>query len=159
MKRPWRVPCVITDPTVWTSDPEFSCGCALEVTHLITMWSCCASYIDISGPTRAVKSFRITLKSLPRYTFLQNIYNSKLLFCIFWDIKNSYIKEVIYCSLSVWYTKMLYELTSLTSINTCRWMCVCKLYKTQKHASVFICRSFHSRLCFPCSMNEKGHEL
>lgn len=80
--------------------------------HLITMWSCCPSYINISGPTRAVRSFLITLKSLPRYTFLQNIYNSKLLFCIFCDIKNSYIKEVIYCSLIMWYTKMLYNLTS-----------------------------------------------
>ncbi len=89
-----------------------SCGCALELTYLITIRSCCTSFIDISGPTQAVKSFLITLKSLPRYTFLQNIYNSKLLFCIFWDIKNSYIKEVIYCSLIVWYTEMLYELTS-----------------------------------------------
>lgn len=94
--------------------------------------------------SKTVRSFLITLKSLPRYTFLQNIYNSKWLFCIFWDIKTSYIKTVIYCSLIVRYTKIFYELTSFKKrITTCRWMCVCKLYK---HASVLICHWFHSHL-------------
>lgn len=78
-------------------------GCWLAE-HLIPIRSYSTSHINISGPTRTA----LILKSLPRYTFLQNIYSCKVLFCIFWDIKNCYIKEVIYCSLTMLYSKMLW---------------------------------------------------
>ena len=87
------------------------------------------------------KSLQITLKCFPRYNFLQNIYNSKLLFCIFWDKKSSYIRSNLLLINSVLYKDVTISLHTKCVI-TFHWMCVFKLCQMQKHASVLIRHSF-----------------
>lgn len=85
--------CPVLQQTLPVCEPLTQCshGRALELTHPAAVRSYCIWFNMSSKP----------LRSQPRYTFLQNIYNSRSLFCILWDIKNRYIQEVIYCSLFV----------------------------------------------------------
>lgn len=96
-------------------------------------------------------------QNLPRYTFLQDIFNFKLLFCIFWDIKNNYIKEVIYCSLINWYTKTLYALIWNVLIHAGE--CVFVKYINCPHPQPFVFFTFAKRswswtVAYWCSRRE-----